>query len=259
MNDSMKTDSGERRPLLLVGAGIAVGVLVVLLGRCGSTTPSVVLAQDAAAFDDSESPVPVTFDDPFRGERDAPVTLVMFGNLQCPYTAKAQGILGELETTYGKDKLRIVWKTFVGNTHDKAREAAIAGNAVHLLRGSQAFFTFHDTTLRNQAFMNTASYENWAAEAGLDKLVLRGAITEAKYAQKVGADDALAKKLGVTRTPSYFVNGTPFDGSVALDRWKRAIDGELAKANAKIATGVPRNRVYVEVSKENWKSAQPTK
>jgi protein-disulfide isomerase len=258
VNDSTKSDKSFRRPFVLVVAGIAGVVLVVLLGRCGSTK-SVVLAQDAATFDDSESPVPVTFEDPFRGERDAPVTLVMFGNLQCPYTAKAQGILRELETTYGKHNLRIVWKTFVGTTHDKAREAAIAGNAVHRLRGSQAFFTFHDTTLRNQAFMSTASYENWGAEAGLEKLVLRGAIMEPKYAQKVSDDEALAKKLGVTRTPSYFLDGLAFDGSVALDRWKRAIDGELTKGNAKIAAGVPRNRVYVEVSKENWKSGQPAK
>ena len=257
MNDSTKNDSSVRRPLVLVGAVFAVGILAVLIGRCGPTT--VVVAQDAAAFDDSESPVPVTLADPFWGDRDAPVTLVMFGNLQCPYTAKAQSVLGEVKTTYGKDKLRVVWKTFVGTTHDKARAAAIAGNAVHGLRGSHAFFTFHDTALRNQAFMGSASYESWAVEAGVENPVLRAAITEAKYAEKVSTDDTLAKKLGVTRTPSYFVNGTAFDGTLPVDRWKRTIDGELTKANAKIVAGVPRNRVYVEVSKENWKSGQPAK
>lgn len=212
--------------------------------------------EDAAAFDDSDSPIPVTLADPMRGSRDALVTIVMFASFQCPYSAKAQPVLSELLATYGKDKLRLVWKTLIGPTHDKAREAATAGAAVHALKGNLAFWKFHDTALRNQAYLGSESCLSWGAEAGVEKVVLHAALSDPKHIEKVKTDDLLSEKLGATRTPTYFVNGTFAEGQIAADRWKSLVDAELVKANAKLAAGVPRTRIYVETSKENWRPSR---
>lgn len=259
MNDSADSNEGSsRRTLLGLGAlgliGLGLGFLAMGRGTSKSPTASA-LSVDASAFDDGDSPVPVTLADPMRGPRDAFVTVVELANFQCPHSAKALGVLAELETKYGKEKLRLVWKTLVLPTHDKARAAAIAGAAVHSLAGNEAFWKFHDTAFRNQAFLGSESYLSWAADTGVQKVVLQAAMTEAQYGQKVDADDALAKKLGANRTPTFFVNGRSIEATAPLERWVTLVEAELEKAQKKLASGVPRDRVYVELSKENWKSA----
>ena len=175
----------------------------------------------------------------------------MFATFQCPYAAKVQPVLVELEALYGKDKLRLVWKTLLIPTHDKARASAIAGAAVHGLKGNLGFWKFHESAFRNQAYLGSEAHLSWGEQAGIEKVELRAAIAEAKYENKVTEDDALAKKLGAFRSPTYFVNGTFAEGQVPLERWKTLVDAALSKANEKRAAGVPKERIYVETSKEN--------
>lgn len=251
-------ESGEpswKRGGALVAAGITVGVVIAAISAnksCGGAPPPAVhAAVDAAAFDDSASPVPVTAEDPMSGDRDALVTLVMFGNFQCPHSAKAQSDLATLKGELGPKKLRLVWKTLVVATHDKSRAAGVAGAAVHTLGGSDAFFKFHDLAFKNRAFLGPESYLAWGAEAGVDKLRLHEALSDKAYEQKVEADGLLAKSLGVDRTPTYVVNGVVAEGPTSLDDLRALVTTELRKAEAKVAAGTPAGRVYVTLSKEN--------
>jgi protein-disulfide isomerase len=251
-------ETGEpswKRGGALVAAGIAVGVILaaVSAGRsCGKAPPPPARAAiDVAAFDDSASPVPVTAEDPMSGDRDALVTLVMFGNFQCPHSAKAQSDLATLKSELGPKKLRLVWKTLVVATHDKSRAAGVAGAAVHTLGGNDAFFKFHDLAFKNRAFLGPESYLAWGAEAGVDKLYLHEALSDAAYERKVEADGLLAKSLGIDRTPTYVVNGVVTEGPTSLADLRAVVSTELRKAEAKVASGTPPARVYVAVSKEN--------
>ncbi len=241
-------------PRFLV-AGVASVAFAAFAWRSCTSKPEAAKAPTVEPFDDSESPIPVTAADPVRGPRDAPVTIVMFASFQCPYAAKAQPMLVELEALYGKDKLRLVWKTLLSQTHDKARAAAIAGAAVHGLKGNLGFWKFHESAFRNQAYLGSEAHLSWGEQAGIEKVQLRAAIAEAKYENKVNEDDALARKLGAIRSPTYFVNGTFAEGQVSLERWKRLVDAALAKANEKRAAGVPPDRIYVETSRENAKGS----
>ena len=74
---------------------------------------------------------------------------------------------------------------------------------------------------------------------------------------KVSADEALSKKAGLNGTPSFLVNGTAFSGAQPFEKFKAAIDAELAKAEAKLAEGVPKSRLYGVLSKENFKAPTP--
>lgn len=252
--NSPPADGGSRRPLVVAGIGLGAFALLALLATraCGDGPKKTVAPTlDRTAYDDSASPVPVTADDPMRGHRDALVTLVVFSSLQCPYTARAEPELVAFEKALGPDKIRTVWKTYLPPTHDKARAAGLAGIAVFTLGGSDAFFAFRDTALRNQPYFGPQGYGAWATEAGVDGFKVRVAESEPAYAEKLLADAAVARRLGVTRTPTYFANGTELEGPVPQDKLEALVKSELAKAEALVAAGTPRAKVYVESSKKN--------
>jgi len=249
-------DGPSRQPLVVASIGLgAVAVMALLASRsCSSAPKATAPALDAAAYDDTAAPVPVSVADPMWGKRDAPVTIVMFASFQCPYSARAQPDLKAIEDTLGPEKLRLVWKTFVSPTHDKARPVALAGIAVHMLGGSEAFFKFHDTAFRNQAFLGPESYSAWGGEAGVDGNKVRMAEHEPAYAAKLAEDAALAKRLGVTRTPTYFVNGVELEGPVSKEKLEVLVKAELVKAEAQLAAGTPRDKLYVEATRKNTKA-----
>jgi protein-disulfide isomerase len=78
-------------------------------------------------------------------------------------------------------------------------------------------------------------------------------------ADKVDADLNAGKAAGVQGTPAFFINGVFINGALPFDAFKKTIDQELTKAQAKVAAGTPKNRVYVEMTKENKKNAPAAK
>ncbi len=250
------TDGASKRVYGVAALGLAgVALIALLISR--STAPAAAkptfVPLDPAAYDDSASPVSVTVADPMVGKRDALVTLVVFASFQCPYTARAQPDLLSIRQAYGDSKLRLVWKTYIAPTHEKARGAGLAGIAVHALGGNDAFWKFHDTAFRNQAFLSGESYPAWGAEAGVDDRKVRLAVSDPSYAAKLAADDALARKLGVTRTPTYFANGTELEGPTTKEKLDALVKSEIENAEKLVASGLARDRVYVEASKKNTK------
>ena len=211
-----------------------------------------------AAWSDDESPVPVTSKDPFWGKRDAPVTIVVFSDFECPYCAKVAPTFEQLRTTYGPDKLRIVWKNQPLPFHSHARPTAEAAQGVFALAGSDAFWRFHDAAFKNNTALTSDNFEKWAREAGVtgaDLPKLRAGLAAHTWSEKVDRDMSIAKTAGISSTPSFVVNGVPLIGAQPFDKFKTLVDLELAKAQAKIAAGTARDRVYVVMSQDNKKSA----
>jgi protein-disulfide isomerase len=216
----------------------------------------------ALAWDDTESPIPISSKDPMWGKRDAPVTVVIFSDFQCPYCSRVEPTLDQVRQTYGADQVRMVWKNNPLPFHPNAKPAAEAATGVFSLAGNDAFWKFHDTAFKNQSALGDDSYPKWAQDSGVktsDMAAYKAGLASHKWADKVDKDLNDGKSAGVQGTPSFFVNGVFINGAQPFDAFKKTIDQELEKAKAKLASGTSKSRIYVEMSKENKKNAPPAK
>jgi protein-disulfide isomerase len=160
---------------------------------------------------------------PGRGSSDAPVTLVLFSDFQCPFCSKVEPTLEALEKAY-PGKLRIVWKNFPLEFHVHARLAAAAAAAAH---AQGKFWPMHDKLFAHQQALDRGSLEGYAADLGLD--VARWKAGLDREAAVVDADAKLGATLGVSGTPTVFVNGRRVAGAYPLATFKTLIDDELRK------------------------------
>ncbi len=204
---------------------------------------------------DSDSPIPVSSKDPMWGSRTAPVTIVHFSDFQCPFCSRVDTSMQQIKTTYGPDKVRIIWKNEPLPMHPNAKPAAEAAEGVFALKGNDGFWKFHDTAFKNQKELGDASYETWAKDAGVDLAKFKAGLAAHTWAKKVEEDHQLAQKLGVNGTPASFINGVSLSGAQPFEKFKAVIDQELKKAEAKIASGTAKDKIYVAMSEENKKNA----
>jgi protein-disulfide isomerase len=257
-------------------------VATLVLGACGGPAPSppqapatVVVAPPPlpaaaappapeAAIATSEPPseddaaVPIAATDPTWGSRRALVTIVFFGDFQCPWTGRATQTIRAVEEKYGPGDLRVVWKNLPLPFHPNAHEAAEAAEALHMLGKNDAFWRFFATAFANQSQLHPAQYETWAEAAGVDVGNFRRLVAAHAGAAKVDLDAALAKKLGVNGTPGFFINGTNLSGAQPIEKFVTAIDAEMDKAKARLAAGAPQDRLYVAMAAENFAARPPT-
>ncbi len=206
------------------------------------------------AWSDKDSPIPVTSEDPMWGNRNAPVTIVEFSDFQCPFCSRVEPTMDQVRSTYGPDKVRIIWKNQPLPFHDKAKGAAEAAQAVFTLKGSEAFWKFHKMAFQNQKDLGPESYEKWAVAAGVDAAAFKKELASKKGLKKVDEDQQLANKVGANGTPAFRINGAELSGAQPFDKFKELIDKELGKAQAKIAAGTPKEKIYVTMSQENFKA-----
>lgn len=236
---------------VLLVFGIAIGVVVsVSRGRAKKAEVA-----SSTVWSDLDSPVPVSSDDPMRGDRFAAVTIVVFSDFQCPFCKKYETTLDDVRARYGKD-VRIIWKNEPLPFHSNARPAAEAARGVFMLGGNDAFWQFHDKAFANQSTLDEAHYESWATLAGVDSKAIARGMTAHTWGTKIDDDDLLAKSLKATGTPTSFINGILVTGAQPLTTLQTTIDGELPKARARLASGTAPDRLYVELSKSNF-SAPP--
>jgi protein-disulfide isomerase len=206
--------------------------------------PLVATEGASAASREEDAAVPISPRNPSWGSRTALVTIVEFSDIQCPFCS--------LRETYGPDNLRIVWKNSPLSFHPSARPAAEAAMGVFELAGAQAFWRFHDAAFNDQGSLGLDSYTRWARQAGVtDTATFQAGLQAHRWAAPVEADIREADAPGVNGTPAFFVNGILVVGAQPLEVFKRTIDAELAKAQAKVASGTPRDRVYAELALVN--------
>jgi len=180
-------------------------------------------APSAAAADSNDKYEVKVGDAPVKGPASAPVTVVAFSDFQCPFCSRAVPTIHQLETEYG-GKIKIVFKEFPLPFHDKAHLAAEAALAAH---EQGKFWQMHDKLFANQQALDRASLEKYAQELGLDMSKFRAALDSGKFKDKVDAEDREGAAVGVTGTPTFFVNGTRLVGAQPIDAFKAIIDKEL--------------------------------
>ncbi len=257
---------GPARPAARGGAGVMGGAAegdgdIAMIGSGGPGDRPVGPAElgtwtggnDADAGEGAKSPVPVTAADPSWGSPKALVTIVMFSDLECPFCSRAAGTLAELQRIYGKDQLRIVWKNTPLPFHKHARPAAEAAMAVFKLKGSPWFWAYHDVLFAGRI---DAQVIDAALPRGLSRKNIDAALASGEIAKKVDEDIELGKKIGVTGTPAFFINGVFLSGAQPVDKFRSVIDEQIAAARKATASGTAAEKVYAVLTAQNYKKPE---
>ncbi len=147
--------------------------------------------------------------DHVQGAADAPVTLVEYGDYECPYCGMAYPIVKSLQRALG-DQLRFVFRNFpLADSHPHAEHAAEAAEAA-AAQGS--FWKMHDALYENQEHLDDDALASYARELGLDSARVAREIAEGTWAKRVREDFRSGVRSGVNGTPTFFVNGARYDG-----------------------------------------------
>jgi protein-disulfide isomerase len=162
---------------------------------------------------------------PVRGNPDAKVAVVEFSDFQCPYCASSVETLQQIQQAYG-DKVRIVFKHLPLPMHPMARPAALASEAA-FRQGK--FWEMHDRIFAHRDQLSPESFRGYAQEIGLDMARYDRDLADAGLAKRIDEDSAEARKLGITGTPAFFVNGRYLPGAVPFESIQSLLDEDLGK------------------------------
>jgi len=148
-------------------------------------------------------------DDHSTGPEDAPITLVEYGDYECPHCGRAHPIVKAVQRSLG-DKLRFVFRNFpLSQSHPHAENAAESAEAA----GAQGrFWQMHDTLFENQDALKDEDLVRYASELGLDVDRFAAELDSGMYTDAVAEDFSSGVRSGVNGTPTFFVNGERFDG-----------------------------------------------
>jgi Na+/H+ antiporter NhaA len=211
-------------------AAVAAALLTWLVFQITSQLPSslrtrALLGQSPAIVDLAD---PVDDDrDHIRGPADAAVTLVEYGDLECPYCGQAEGVIRELLADFGD--LRYVWRHLpLTDVHPRAQLAAEASEAA---AAQGAFWPMHDLLLEHQDELAPKDLMRYAEGLGLDVNSFTEDLRNHRWGERVAADMESADVSGVAGTPSFFVNGQRQMGGYDLATLSRAVRTARAQAD----------------------------
>ncbi|WP_250034998.1 Na+/H+ antiporter NhaA [Paractinoplanes maris] len=166
--------------------------------------------------------------DHVRGPAEASVTVVEYGDFQCPYCGRAEPVVRELLTD---DDLRYVWRHLpLTDVHPQAQLAAQAAEAAGL---QGKFWEMHDRMFTQQDHLRIADLLTYAGELGIDQDRFHDDLMQPTCKERITADLESADLSGVSGTPTFFINGRRHYGAYDVQTLKEAI--RVARVRAKIA------------------------
>lgn len=152
---------------------------------------------------------PVNKDDHAQGSPDAPVTLVEYGDFQCPHCGAAHPILKQLQQMHGKN-MRLIFRHFpLSNSHPMAIPAAMAAEAA---ARQGKFWEMHDMIFEHQDQLSPEAFIKFAGKLKLDIKTFEADSEDVSLAEKVDASFESGVRSGVNGTPSFFINGAKYNG-----------------------------------------------
>ena len=152
--------------------------------------------------------VPVSEDDHSQGPANAPVTLVEYGDFECPHCGRAYPIVKALQRRMGT-RLRLVFRHFpLAEIHIHAQHAAEAAEAA---AAQNKFWEMHDRLFERQFALEDENLIEYALELGLDALRVARELTAHTYEPQVREDFMGGVRSGVNGTPTFFINGVRHD------------------------------------------------
>lgn len=161
-----------------------------------------------------------------KGPATAPVTLIEFSDYQCPYCKRAEPTVAQLLSDYG-DKIRFVYRDYPLQFHPRALPASLAA---HCAADQGKFWELHKNLMNEQGDLSDDDIKKRAGTVGLDATAFNACYEAKKHESEVQASFQDGQNVGVTGTPSFFVNGRMLVGARSIEEFKSLIDEELARA-----------------------------
>jgi Na+/H+ antiporter NhaA/predicted DsbA family dithiol-disulfide isomerase len=228
---SLAFDGAELREAKLgvLSAAVVASTLTWLVFRGTAKLP--IQARIRALLGDSEViadlAVPVDPErDHRRGPEDAPVTLVEYGDFECPFCGRAEPVVRELLADFGD--VRYVWRHLpLSDVHPNAELAAEAAEAA---AAQGKFWEMHDLLLEHQDELRVLHLRRYAEQLGLDVERLVEEMRRGVHAARVEEDVDSADLSGVTGTPTFFVNERRHEGAYDIDTLSAAVRAARARA-----------------------------
>ena len=222
----------EEAKLAVLTAAVCASVLGWLAFRVIALLPPEVMtrqfARTAESIVDLAAPVDPERDH-IRGDDDAPVTLVEYGDFECPFCGRAEPVLRQLLNEFGND-LRFVFRHLpLSDVHPRAQLAAEAAEAAD---DQGAFWEMHDLLFDHQDALEPKNLVEYARELGLDVDRFTDELRRHEHAGRIASDVDDADLSGVSGTPTFFVNGIRHQGAYDIDTLTAAVRAAHRRALA---------------------------
>ena len=165
-------------------------------------------------------------DDAFKGDKNAPVTIIEFSDYECPFCTRFYTqTLAQIQKEYiDTGKVKFVYRDFPLGFHQNAQKAAEAAECA----GEQdRYFDMHDKLFENGVAGGVASFKKFAGQIGLNQGDFDNCLDSGKMASEVKKDFQDGQSYGVSGTPAFFVNGKLISGAQPFSAFKQMIDAEL--------------------------------
>ncbi|MFF4987475.1 Na+/H+ antiporter NhaA [Streptosporangium saharense] len=221
----------EEAKVGVLAAALCASTLTWLLSRATTLLPKPLRIRALLGTSESIVDLVAPVDprrDHVRGPQDAPVTLVEYGDFECPYCGQAEPVVRDLLAGFGD--LRYVWRHLpLNDVHPRAQLAAEAAEAA---AAQGAFWPMHDRLLAHQDDLRPRDLVGHAEALGLDVERFRRDLQEHAGTARIAEDVDTADLSGVSGTPTFFVNGRRHQGAYDITTLSRAV--RLARARAVI-------------------------
>lgn len=166
----------------------------------------------------------VSNEDHAQGSPDAPVTLVEYGDFQCPHCGAAHPILKQLQQMHGEN-LRLIFRHFpLSNSHPMAIPAAMAAEAA---AKQDKFWEMHDMIFEHQNQLSPEAFLKFADKIKLDIKAFEKDSDDVSLAEKIDASFESGVRSGVNGTPSFFINGVKYNGGYDAASLSEAITAKV--------------------------------
>jgi Na+/H+ antiporter NhaA len=219
----------EEAKLGVLSAALVASLLTWLVFRAAARLPRRLrirgLLGTAEPIVDLSEPVDPERDH-FRGPADAPVTVVEYGDFECPYCGRAEPVVRELLSDFGD--VRYVWRHLpLTDVHLRAQAAAEASEAA---AEQGKFWELHDLLLAHQDALRASDLTGYAEQLGLDLERFEDDVRKHTGAGRIEEDVDSADLSGVSGTPTFFINGRRHYGAYDIETLSNAVRAARARA-----------------------------
>ncbi|MDB5188004.1 MAG: Na+/H+ antiporter NhaA [Candidatus Kaiserbacteria bacterium] len=228
-NQAMET---KQRTQLFIGAAfivLIIGITVVLAAMSGSAKP--------ITGKTSIQTTPVSSSDHVRGNASSSVSVIEYGDFECPACGAYEPIMQKLTQTYG-DRVAFVFRQFpLYQIHPNAIISAQASEAASL---QGKFWAMHDALYSNQDAWSTVStdtvvkdkFDTYAQSIGLDVAKFNTDVVSQSIVANVQSQLSQGESINIDHTPTFFINGVEIDNPASADAFSKLIDAALAAATS---------------------------
>ena len=165
-------------------------------------------------------------DDPAVGPANAPITIIEFSDYQCPFCQRWHADTFDSLLKAYPDQIRFIYRDFpLYSIHPQAEPASEAANCAN---AQAKFWEYHELLFSDKMDLSPEAYSAYASEIGLDLGKFEECLASDQYIPEITADYKYASKLGVSSTPTFFINGIMIVGAQPLSVFQSVIDMELA-------------------------------